>query len=72
MPDVWEFTEPRDNTSSYADGTIVPHRSQRVLLNGMVVGELEVHMHRRRGRDGVVDVSFGVTSVVFGPPAGGS
>ncbi len=71
MSDVWTFGAAKDSQTSYADGTKVPHRDQIVLLNGVPVGELEVHMHKRRGQDGVTDVSFGVTAIVFGPAPGG-
>jgi hypothetical protein len=72
MGDVWAFSDPVDETQEYADGTLVPHREMGVYLNGKKIGELEVHMHRRRGRDGRADVSFGMTAVVFGPPPGGN
>ncbi len=71
MPDVWTFGPPRDDTNDYSDGTVTPHRSQKVLLNGVAVGEIEIHMHKRRGPDGVVDTSFGITNIVFGKPEGG-
>lgn len=70
--DVWTFGEPHDDTTSYADGTVVPHRHQDVLLNGKVVGEIEIHMHKRKGRDRITDVSFGITTIVYGPVSGGS
>lgn len=68
--DVW--THPLDDTSDYKDGTVVPHRHFQVLLEGKPVGEVEVHLHRRHGPDGVPDVSVGVTAVVYGPPNPGS
>ena len=71
MADVWTFAPAEDSATTYADGTSVPHRGWRVLLNGQVVGEIDVHMHRRRGPDGKTDVSFGFTPVVYGPPPGG-
>lgn len=71
MPDVWKFGPPIDDTTDYSDGTIVPHRKQKVFLNEVVVGEIEIHMHKRKGPDGITDVSFGVTSVVYGPAPGG-
>ncbi len=71
-PDVWTFGPPEDNSSDYTDGTVVPHRHQDVLLNGVKVGYVEVHMHKRRGRDGRTDVSFGTTTCVYGPAPGGS
>lgn len=70
--DRWTFGPAKEGKTVYADGTEVPHRSFQVLLNGVAVGEVDVHMHKRRGRDGVTDVSFGATHVVFGPPQGGS
>ena len=72
MSDVWTFGELFNDSRDYADGTKVPSRRQVVLLNGTAVGEIEIHMHRRVGRDGRLDVSFGVTAVVYSPPAGGS
>lgn len=72
MADVWEFGPPEDDNSAYADGTVVPHRLQKVLFNGLEVGYAEVHMHKRRGRDGRVDVSFGFTGVMYGPAPGGN
>lgn len=69
--DVWTFGPPRDGTSRYADGTVVPSRGWTVFLNGAAVGEVDVHMHRRRGPDGKLDASFGFTGVIYGPPPGG-
>lgn len=63
---VWEFGEIRRDETLYADGTRVPHLDFDVILDGEVVGRLNVHMHRHRGRDKRVDASFGVTAVVFG------
>lgn len=71
MPDVWSFGAIKDDTETYADGTIVPHRYQAVLLNGKEVGYVEIHMHKRKGRDGIVDASFGITNVIYGPVTGG-
>ena len=71
MSDVWEFAPPKDSATTYSDGTSVPHRAWQVLLNGVKVGEAEVHLHKRRGPDGKLDISFGFTAVVFGPPPGG-
>lgn len=59
--DEWSFGPPKDSVEELADGTRLPHRSQRVYLNGKPVGEIEIHLHRRRGRDGKVDVSYGIT-----------
>jgi len=42
-----------------------------VWLNGVAVGEVEVHMHKRYGPDGQLDVSFGITTIVYSEPAGG-
>lgn len=71
MNDVWTFGKPLDSTHNYADGTIVPHRDQVVYLNSVPIGELEIHMHKRRGDDGLLDVSFGITTIVYGPAPGG-
>lgn len=71
MADVWEFGEERRDDSNYSDGTIVPHLEVDVLLNGKKVGLVEVHMHKRRGRDGLTDTSFGFTGVVYSTPQGG-
>lgn len=71
MADAWSFGPSLDSTSTYADGTEIPHRGWIVYLNGTPVGEVECHMHKRRGRDGLVDVSFGTTNIVYGPPPGG-
>ncbi len=70
-PDVWGFEEAHDDDQVYADGTTVPHRHWFVTLNGERVGEVEVHMHKRRGRDKVTDFSVGTTSIVYGPLPGG-
>ena len=67
MSDVWSFGTIQDSTETYSDGTVVPHRYQDVLLNGVKVGYVEIHMHKRKGPDGVVDASVGVTSVTYGP-----
>jgi hypothetical protein len=72
MVDVWTFGPIRDSAEHYADGTTVPHRAWQVLLNGTAIGELELHCHRRRGPDGRIDVSYGLTAVTYGPPPGGS
>lgn len=65
---TWEFGSPRDDEKSYADGTSVPGRKWIVYYNSKAVGEIEVHMHRRRGPDGVDDLSFGATFIAYGPP----
>jgi len=72
VSDVWTFGPAKDSQETYADSTSVPHRAQQVLLNGKPIGDIEIHCHRRRGPDGVVDVSYGLTTVVFSVPAGGS
>lgn len=71
MP-LLEFGEPEDHSETYSDGTVVPHRYQDVLLDGVKIGYTEIHMHKRRGRDGQFDISFGLTNVVYGPVHGGS
>lgn len=70
--DVWTFGDALDGETVYADGTRAPRRSWRVALNGVDIGQLEVHVHKRRGRDGRTDVSYGLTAVVFGPSPGGN
>jgi hypothetical protein len=70
--DIWTFGPPEDDNTTYADGTTVPHRHQAVLLNGVKIGYVEIHMHKRRGRDRKTDVSFGITTCVYGPAPGGS
>lgn len=71
MADVWEFKECVDDSTVYSDGTSVPHRNQVVTLNGVPVGEIEIHMHKRKGKDKITDVSFGITTIVYGPAPGG-
>lgn len=71
MADQWTFGPARDSVTTYADGTVVPHRTWQLFLNGVLVGEIDTHMHRRRGGDGKLDTSFGFTSIVYSPPAGG-
>lgn len=71
-PNVWTFGAPVDGETTYADGTVVPHRHQDVLLNGKKVGYIEIHMHKRKGRDGYPDYSAGITAAVFGPLPGGN
>ena len=71
MADMWRFGAAKDSAETYADGTTVPHRVQLVLLNEVVIGEIEIHCHRRRGTDGKVDVSYGLTCITYGPPPGG-
>lgn len=64
----WTFGEAKDEMQTYSDGTEVPHRYQRVYCNGKIVGFVEIHMHKHKGRDGKIDVSFGITTVVERPP----
>ena len=71
MAEIWSFGPAKDSTETYADGTVVPHRAQLVLLNGRPIGEIEIHAHKRRGPDGLVDVSYGLTCICYGPPPGG-
>lgn len=71
MADVWSFGPAKDNITTYSDGTTVPHRAQKVLLNDVVIGEIEIHTHKRKGPDGITDASFGITTVVYGPAPGG-
>lgn len=65
-PNVWSFGEAHDDNQTYSDGTQVPHREQIVYLNGVAVGEVEIHMHKRKGRDGKVDFSAGITVITYG------
>lgn len=65
MTNTWKFGEPFDDIETYADGTVVPHRAQKVFLNDVAVGEIEIHMHRRSGKDKIVDVSFGITTIAY-------
>ncbi len=65
-PNVWTFSPPYDDEHTYVDGTVVPSHRQIVYLNGVAVGEIEIHMHRRKGRDGKVDMSFGITCIAYG------
>lgn len=71
-PNVWSFGPPEDDTSTYSDGTVIPSRRQTVALNGVVIGELEIHTHKRKGRDGRVDFSAGITVITYGPVPGGN
>lgn len=72
MANIWSFGQPKDSVETYANGDQVPHRGWQVFLNGVVIGELELHCHKRYGADGKLDVSYGVTAVVYSPPAGGN
>lgn len=73
MADEWTFGPTRDSETTYADGTVIPHRMWSLFLNnGVLVGEIGAHMHRRRGRDGRLDVSWGTTIITYGPPPGGA
>ncbi len=69
---VWTFGPADDSSQTYASGDVVPHRAWAVLCDGVKVGELECHMHKRRGSDGKIDTSFGITAVAFGPPQAGN
>jgi hypothetical protein len=71
MSDIWTFGPVKDSTMKYADETEIPHRSWVVFLNEEKVGEIDVHMHRRKGPDGITDTSFGFTPIVYGNPQGG-
>ena len=68
---VWTFDEAQDGMQAYANGDEVPHRGWIVRLNGIAIGELETHMHKRYGPDGKLDISFGITAIVYSPPTGG-
>lgn len=74
MPDLWEFRDVSVDAdhATYSDGTVVPGLDVEVWCNGVKVGEANVHMHKRRGRDGKTDVSFGATFISFGLPTGGN
>ncbi len=71
IPDLWTFGAPEDSFTRYSDGTQVPHRDQGIYYNGVKVGEVEIHTHRRRGRDRITDVSVGITVIMYGPAPGG-
>ena len=71
MADIFEFGPITDTNTVYTSGNSVPHRSWKVLLNGVAVAEIETHMHIRKGPDGKLDISFGFTPVVYGPVPGG-
>lgn len=68
----WSFGPAVDSSETYADGTVVPHRYQDLLLDGAKVGYVEIHTHKRAGSDKIPDASFGFTGVIYGVPAGGS
>lgn len=74
MADLWEFrnVELEPDHATYADGTVVPGLDADLYLNGVKVGYVNVHMHKRRGRDGRTDTSFGFTGVIYSPPTGGN
>ncbi len=72
MSNTWTFSPAQDDAQTYSDGTVVPHRAQKVLLDGKPIGEVEIHMHKRKGKDGIEDVSFGITTIVYGPVPGGT
>jgi len=62
MADVWSFGGGVDKVERG-----MPSRRQQLLLNGVAVGGIEVHAHKRKGRDRVVDLSWGVTAITYGP-----
>lgn len=72
VADVWEFGPVDEHQTNYADGTVVPHRTWKVILNGQQVGEVNVHLHKRRGRDKRTDLSVGTTVVAFSPDPTGN
>lgn len=45
----------------------MPSRRQQLFHDGIPVGEIEVHAHRRKGVDKVTDLSWGVTAITYGP-----
>lgn len=65
----WTFGRITDEEHLYADDTSVPSRRWTVFLEGRPVGEIEVHLHRRRGPDKTTDLSVGTTVVTYGPLA---
>lgn len=73
VPDIWEFRniEYEPDHATYSDGTVVPGLDVDLYHNGVKVGEANLHMHKRRGRDGKTDVSFGATHITYGIPASG-
>lgn len=71
MPNKWSFGPAKDHMKRYASGDEVPSRSFTVYLNGIAVGELECHLHRRQGRDKQLDLSYGITAITYGPVPGG-
>jgi len=71
VPDVYTFGPEHRETQTYADGTQVDHVEHATYFNGVKQGYVEIHFHKRRGRDGVPDMSVGITVVQFGPLEGG-
>lgn len=59
---VWKFG-PGEDAQVYG----MPSRRQQLFLNGVAVGEIEVHAHRRAGTDKIEDLSWGVTAITYGP-----
>lgn len=65
----FEFGEPElsaeEQTRSTKQGETIawtiPHCEVPLLLNGRVVGYVEVHMHAAWAPDGIPDTSFGFT-----------
>lgn len=65
----FEFGEPelhveeqsRQTKQGHTIDWTIPHAELPLLLNGEVVGYVEVHMHAAWAPDGVPDTSFGFT-----------
>ena len=68
---VWSFGPAKRHQQVYKNGDEVPHLKVKLKLNGVEVGYVEIHTHKRYGRDRKADVSFGFTGVVYGPTPGG-
>lgn len=69
---VWAFKLTEEDEHAYQDGTIVPSLTFDILLNDRVVGEFNVHLHKRFGSKRedprhLADLSVGTTVVAFGP-----
>jgi hypothetical protein len=60
--DTYTFAPPDD---AIVRG--MPSRRQLLLLDGLPIGEIEIHAHRRRGRDATPDLSWGITAITYGP-----
>lgn len=62
------FGSPIDRMSTRKDGLVVMHRFQRVLLDGVVIGNVELHLDRL----GKTPTDFGAIAVVrVNPSVGG-